>query len=61
MAGGGGFGHPFERDAKRVAEDVRNHIVSVQSAREQYGVVLLDDGRVDGAATAALRGANGHR
>jgi N-methylhydantoinase B len=61
MAGGGGFGHPFERDAKRVAEDVRNHIVSVKSAREQYGVVLLDDGRVDEAATAALRGANGHR
>jgi N-methylhydantoinase B len=61
MAGGGGFGHPFERDAKRVAEDVRNHIVSVKSARELYGVVLLDDGRVDEAATAALRGTNGHK
>ena len=61
MAGGGGFGHPFERDAERVAEDVRNHIVTVKSAREQYGVVLLDDGRVDEAATAALRGANGHQ
>jgi len=60
MAGGGGFGHPFERDAARVAEDVRNHVVSAKSAREQYGVVLLDDGRVDEAATAALRGANGH-
>jgi N-methylhydantoinase B len=60
MAGGGGFGHPFERDAARVAEDVRNHVVSTKSAREQYGVVLLDDGRVDEAATAALRGANGH-
>jgi N-methylhydantoinase B len=60
MAGGGGFGHPFERDAERVAEDVRNHIVSAKSAREQYGVALLDDGRVDEAATADLRSANGH-
>jgi N-methylhydantoinase B len=60
MAGGGGFGHPYERDVERVAEDVRNHIVSVNSAREQYGVVLRDDGRVGEVATAALRGANGH-
>jgi N-methylhydantoinase B len=60
MAGSGGFGHPFERDAARVAEDVRNHIVTVKSARAQYGVVLFDDGAVDEAATAVLRGANGH-
>lgn len=61
MAGGGGFGHPFERDADRVAEDVRNGMVTVASAREQYGVVLLDDGRVDEVATAALRGEKASR
>ncbi len=56
MAGGGGFGNPFERDAARVAEDVRNGIVTIASARDLYGVAVGHDGCVDAAATAALRG-----
>ena len=55
MAGGGGFGSPFERDADQVAEDVRNGIVTVASARELYGVVVMDNGDVDKDATAVLR------
>ena len=55
MAGGGGFGHPHDRPAEQVAEDVRNGIVSVSSARSRYGVALDADGGVDDAATAALR------
>ena len=55
MAGGGGFGHPHERPAEQVAEDARNGIVSVASARSRYGVALDPDGRVDEASTAALR------
>jgi N-methylhydantoinase B len=55
MAGGGGFGHPFERDVASVVEDVRNGLISVASARDQYGVVVTDDGQVDETATAALR------
>jgi N-methylhydantoinase B len=55
MAGGGGWGDPFERLAERVAEDVRNGVVTIASARERYGVVLDDDGRVDKAGTEALR------
>ena len=55
MAGGGGFGHPHERPAEQVAEDARNGIVSVASARSRYGVALDPNGRVDEAATAALR------
>ena len=55
MAGGGGFGHPHDRPAGQVAEDVRNGIVSVASARTRYGVALDSDGCVDEAATAALR------
>lgn len=38
--GGGGWGSPFERDPSAVMEDVRNEVVSVQSARDDYGVVL---------------------
>jgi N-methylhydantoinase B len=52
---GGGFGDPLERDPEQVAADVREGFVSANRAREVYGVVLTDDGRVDGAATAAVR------
>ena len=55
MAGGGGFGNPHDRPATQVAEDVRNGIVSISSARTRYGVALGLDGSVDEAATAALR------
>ncbi|KRS10846.1 hydantoin utilization protein B [Roseovarius atlanticus] len=58
-AGGGGRGDPMEREAWRVALDVRRGHVSDEAARSEYGVVLLDDGEVDEAATAALRSASG--
>src|SRR5262247_3706553 len=62
--GGGGWGHPFDRAAERVATDVRNGFVSRASAERHYGVVLEDDAgrvgdgfgfRVDAAATAQRR------
>jgi N-methylhydantoinase B len=53
--GGGGWGHPFDRDAALVLEDVRGGFVSAAAARAQYGVVIRDDA-VDAAATARLRG-----
>lgn len=55
--GGGGFGDPHRRPAERVAEEVRYGYVSVESARDDYGVVVDASGQVDEAATAALRGA----
>lgn len=39
---GGGYGHPFDRDVNRVAEDVKNGYVSVEEAAHVYGVVLRD-------------------
>lgn len=39
-SGGGGWGNPFKRDPHRVREDVVNEIISIQSALENYGVVL---------------------
>lgn len=59
MPGGGGYGHPFERDAAEVARDVALGYVSPQAARDGYGVVLTAEGRVDPAATAALRASRG--
>jgi N-methylhydantoinase B len=54
--GGGGFGSPLERPAESVQHDVRQGYVSVEAARDYYGV-MLDPGTlaVDGAATARLR------
>jgi N-methylhydantoinase B len=40
--GGGGYGPPRERDPERVLRDVREGKVSVQRAREVYGVVVGD-------------------
>lgn len=56
MPGGGGYGHPFERDAERVRRDVRGSYVSVEQARAKYGVVI-DPERftVDAEATRRLR------
>ena len=54
--GGGGFGNPLERDAELVRRDILDGLVSPGRGRVQYGVVLTDDGELDGAATAALRG-----
>jgi N-methylhydantoinase B len=54
-AGGGGYGDPLDRDAQRVADDVREGYVSAKAARELYGLALDNGGRVDVAATAALR------
>src|SRR6058998_1576972 len=54
--GPGGWGDPLERAPDRVLRDVRNELVSLRSARDDYGVVI--DSRtwtVDGTATAALR------
>ena len=53
---GGGYGDPRERDPQRVRADVRAGALTVDQARQQYGVVLMG-GQVDEAATAAARAA----
>ena len=53
--GGGGWGDPLERESQRVREDAIEELVSIEAAREQYGVVLGADFAVDAEATAALR------
>jgi N-methylhydantoinase B len=37
-SGGGGYGDPRSRPREKVREEVRNGIVSVEAAREQYGL-----------------------
>ena len=55
-AGGGGWGDPLDRDPARVAADVRDDYVSVEAARDRYGVVFkLATFEVDSDATIRLR------
>jgi N-methylhydantoinase B len=53
--GGGGYGPPSERDPEAVLADVIAGKVSVDRAREVYGVALTSDGHVDSAETIRLR------
>lgn len=54
--GGGGYGHPFDRPAEQVRTDVLDGYVSLEQAREAYGVVLHpEDLEIDAEATRRLR------
>ena len=53
---GGGFGDPWEREPERVRDDVYNELVSMEKAREVYGVVIDPVSlEVDVEATKELR------
>ena len=53
---GGGYGDPLERDPGKVLEDVLDEHVSIESAREHYGVVIDPArGAVDEGETERLR------
>ena len=54
--GGGGHGHPFDREPGQVRRDVRGGFVSRDSARDDYGVTLSEDGfEIDHSETERLR------
>ncbi|MGX9963416.1 hydantoinase B/oxoprolinase family protein [Roseomonas sp. F4] len=52
--GGGGRGHPFDRPAEAVLEDMLGGLVSSDAASRDYGVAIAGNA-IDQAATAALR------
>src|SRR5205823_2828882 len=49
-AGGGGWGDPLRRGVDRVVSDVRNGFVTVEEARDIYGVRVDEDTFEAGAA-----------
>jgi N-methylhydantoinase B len=55
--GGGGWGDPLDRPVQEVLRDIAWRKVSVAGARNDYGVVVLDDGTADEVATEELRAA----
>jgi N-methylhydantoinase B len=42
-ATGGGYGDPFKRPAEKVAKDVKNGYLSIQQAKDDYGVIVNAD------------------
>jgi N-methylhydantoinase B len=58
LPGGGGYGDPFERKPELVARDVSDGLVSMERAREVYGVVVREEPGTcvpEPEATAGLR------
>lgn len=54
--GGGGWGDPLERDPELVRWDVKNEYITIETAREVYGVVINPETlEVDWEATEKLR------
>ncbi|MGB3904783.1 MAG: hypothetical protein WBB22_07655, partial [Anaerolineae bacterium] len=57
LPGAGGYGDPLERDRELLLEDVRDGKVSVESALDDYKVVIDHQAlQVDEKATRKLRG-----
>lgn len=60
QSGGGGFGNPLRRPVEKVCDDVHNELVSVQQAKDDYGVAMDPvTHAVDQTATARLRAGTG--
>jgi N-methylhydantoinase B len=60
--GGGGYGNALDREPEVVLEEVIDGFMTIEKAREAYGVVIeevdpdVHDYRIDQEATARLRG-----
>ena len=58
LAGGGGHGDPLDRSPAPVLDDVLEDKMSIEHARDAYGVAIIERGaglEVDAAATSRLR------
>jgi len=55
-AGGGGFGDPLEREPELVENDVADGYVSIERAKEEYGIVIDPETlKIDADASEKLR------
>ena len=54
-SGGGGYGDPWERAPERVKNDVSEGYVSLERAKEVYGVIFDKNGEVDKQSTKLRR------
>lgn len=52
---GGGYGDPLERSPEAVLSDYLDDYIQLDQARNDYGVVIMDDGKLDLKGTEELR------
>ena len=52
---GGDYGNPLEHDPAKVADDVLDEVISVETALKEYGVVVSTKGVVDRVAAKKAR------
>jgi N-methylhydantoinase B len=57
VSGGAGYGDPLQRDPIQVREDVVDRKITMETARNGYGVIFRNDLEIDDAATDAQRAA----
>jgi N-methylhydantoinase B len=55
VQGGCGVGDPLEREPEKVVREVRDELISAESAARDYGVVVDEHGALDAAATGRKR------
>ncbi|MFC1593158.1 hydantoinase B/oxoprolinase family protein, partial [Candidatus Omnitrophota bacterium] len=56
VGGGGGVGNPLDREIEKVKVDALNEYISIENARETYGVIINPEtNEVDSEATAKIR------
>lgn len=55
VSGGGGYGDPLTRDYARCEDDFLQGYETRQHLKEEYGVIIDQNGKVDAAASDALR------
>jgi N-methylhydantoinase B len=60
-SGGGGYGHPYDRDEEQVARDVRDGFFTPEVARERFGTIVDENGVLDRQATRSLRAQRAER
>jgi N-methylhydantoinase B len=53
--GGGGYSEAFKRELELVLKDVENDLVSIESARINYGVVIKENNEIDFEKTRIIR------
>lgn len=52
---GGGYGNPLQRSPQQVKKDISDGFVSLKTAKNEYGVVLTQQGNIDKIATKKAR------
>jgi N-methylhydantoinase B len=54
--GGGGYGNPYLRSPEQVVQEVKNGVISVERAKQDYGVTVDSDTlELDLAETEKIR------